>query len=424
MTKEINIRHRNKAIKFKRNKRIKNLEKRNKINNIYTIDNITKSNLDENISNTQNKSLEDNFNNLEEKNLSKINLNSNNTNESLTDSIESNFISVKAQKVAFNRYLAEGICSNLDEENSFSEDEDEIKELEGKNIENYKKELTNNIKSIFVDSKIIRKDSNSNISDQSTLSFSLTSSSTNSITSIMESLDYDFDYELNFYRNGDDIRQSYLAKLITKKIWNPINKEKKFNSLFIFDWDDTLLPTSFLSPGGYFNPNIELSKEDTLKLLKIEKKVLELLTNSIEKGEVYIITNARKDWVEFSARRFYPKIIDILPKIRIISAREEYENIFPNDLRKWKMQSFLDLQKFVNVKLVTNLICFGDSSLEIEAGRFLGSKFKEAFIKTIKFKEIPKLDDLQKQLNAVCDKFNYIYSSIRNLTIKVEKKKN
>ena len=88
------------------------------------------------------------------------------------------------------------------------------------------------------------------------------------------------------------------------------------------------------------------------------------------------------------------------------------------------MQSFLDLQKFVNVKLVTNLICFGDSSLEIEAGRFLGSKFKEAFIKTIKFKEIPKLDDLQKQLNAVCDKFNYIYSSIRNLTIKVEKKKN
>ena len=53
----------------------------------------------------------------------------------------------------------------------------------------------------------------------------------------------------------------------------------------------------------------------------------------------------------------------------------------------------------------------------------MASKFKEAFIKTIKFKEAPKLDEIIKQLKLVCHQFNYIYSSIKNLTIRVEKKK-
>ena len=47
----------------------------------------------------------------------------------------------------------------------------------------------------------------------------------------------------------------------------------------------------------------------------------------------------------------------------------------------------------------------------------MASKFKEAFIKTIKFKEAPKLDEIIKQLKLVCHQFNYIYS------IRVEKKK-
>ena len=77
----------------------------------------------------------------------------------------------------------------------------------------------------------------------------------------------------------------------------------------------------------------------------------------------------------------------------------------------------------MDVKLVTNIICLGDSLFEMEAGRILASKFKEAFIKTIKFKEAPKLDELIKQLKLVCHQFISVYSSIKNLTIRVEKKK-
>ncbi len=65
----------------------------------------------------------------------------------------------------------------------------------------------------------------------------------------------------------------------------------------------------------------------------------------------------------------------------------------------------------------------GDSLFEIEAGRILASKFARAFIKTVKFKETPKLDELLEQLKVICDKFGFIYSSINNLNIKLEKKK-
>ena len=232
-----------------------------------------------------------------------------------------------------------------------------------------------------------------------------------------------YDYELNFYRNGNDIRQSYLTKLISTRVWTPNMKPKQHNSIIIFDWDDTILPTSFLTPGGVFNEDMKLQQGDIEKLVKLEQSALQLLTEAVEKGNVYIITNAGKGWVEYSANRFYPSIMPILEKIKIISARGEYEKIFPGNSRQWKIEAFLNLQKSVNMKLVTNIICIGDSLFEMEAGRILASRFTEAFIKTIKFREAPKLDELLKQLKLVCVQFGSIYSSIKNLTIRVEKKR-
>ena len=271
-------------------------------------------------------------------------------------------------------------------------------------------------KKIFIDSKIKEKDKNEN--DNSS-NISLNGDNSTNINSRTSSAV--FDYELNIIKNGNEIRGSYISKLISKEVWNPSIKPKQHNSIIIFDWDDTLLPTSFLTPEGVFNPNIILSEKDKEKLLKIEQCVFLLLTEAIEKGNVYIITNAGNGWVEYSANKFYPSIMEILPKIEIISARE-YEKQF-SDSRQWKIQAFLTLLKFVNIKLVTNIICIGDSLFEMEAGRILASKFTEAFIKTIKFKEKPKLDELLKQITLVCHQFGTIYSSIRNLTIRVEKKK-
>ena len=302
------------------------------------------------------------------------------------------------------------------ENNLSEEDEEEIKENNKKETAEEEKMVPNNMKKVFIDSrgnKNIKNIVENSNEESKNKDFSNSSSSIITVN----------DYELNFYRNGADIRQSYLSKLLQKKIWTPDTKPKRHNCLIIFDWDDTLLPTSFLTKGGTFYEDVQLSLSEQKKMGELENLVLELLNESIEKGTVYIITNAGKGWVEYSTERFYPKIVPFLGKIEVISARGEFENVFPGNSRQWKIEAFLELKKTLNVQLVTNIICLGDSLFEMEAGRILASKFTEAFIKTIKFRETPKLDELIKQLKLVCKQFSSIYSSVKNLTIRVERKK-
>jgi len=369
---------------------------------------------------TPKKSKREDFQNLKSfsvQNLVKIE--NHNLEEAFPGSLDTNDCSNKS-KEEYNNILNDKIYEGIGDNNSFDEkdEESEENEEEEENEENEndesdeekkKKDLivTNNMKTVFIDSKLQNKEKE-RINEISRLSSLSTTT---------------FDYELNFYRNGNDIRQSYLEKLISTKVWIPNMKPKQHNSIIIFDWDDTLLPTSFLTPGGIFNENMNLSDIENEKLLKLEQAVFKLLTEAVKKGNVYIITNAGHGWVEYSANRFYPSIMPILEKIKIISARGEYEKIFPGNSRQWKIEAFLNLQENINIKLVTNIICIGDSLFEMEAGRILASKFKEAFIKTIKFREAPKLDELLKQLKLVCAQFGSIYLSIKNLTIRVERKK-
>ena len=351
------------------------------------------------ITNENNKNMQ--INNIDNSNIknNKIIYNQNLENENEKKNI---------QNSKNNNFQKEKIINDLNV--NFSE-----KNIYQNNIIKEKSEINKNIVKLFKE-RINKKEASYKKLTQST-----ENKINNSVIIYSKSIE---DYELNFYRNGDEIRSSYITKLICKKIWSPSSKNKTHNSLIIFDWDDTLLCTTYLNKNNLVDDNIILSEKDKEKISKLEKSVYNLLSISIEKGDVFIITNANAGWVEFSSQKYYPSILELLTKIKIISAREEYEYLFPDDPRMWKIQSFLNMQKFFNSNLVTNIICLGDSFIEIEAGKFLASKFNQAYIKTVKFREFPKPDELNKQLNLVYNQFDIIYKSIKNLTIRVEKKTN
>ena len=236
---------------------------------------------------------------------------------------------------------------------------------------------------------------------------------------------HDDDFEIKFARNSTDIRCSYIAKLISNGLWSQKSKPiDTHNSIFLYDWDDTLLCTSVLSPDGYFDDNMEVSKSTMTKIGKLEEAVKKLLMNSVNNGDTYIITNSEPGWVEYSCERFFPKCKELLSKLKIISARGLYEDKYPNNSKIWKMEAFKNIVKDYTdkINLPTNIICVGDSPSEIEAGKVLASKFPESFVKTVKFKEKPKIDELTMEVALINDKFNYIYGTCKNWTIKVEKK--
>ena len=230
-----------------------------------------------------------------------------------------------------------------------------------------------------------------------------------------ESNKYDIDdYYINI-NEPKNMRCSYYSNFINRDF----KCKKNYNNLFIFDWDNTLLPTYYLAQGNFVNEN-ELPIEDVSMFSLLEESIFKLLKKTIEKGETYIITNSDIEWVEFSIKKYFPGLVKFLKTINIISAKDEFKNIYPDNINLWKKHAFLSLKEKININLVKNIICIGDSYNELEAGKKLASKIGNCYIKTIKFKKHPEPADLIKQINLVRAKFNYIYSKQKNLSITLE----
>ena len=70
------------------------------------------------------------------------------------------------------------------------------------------------------------------------------------------------------------------------------------NLVFIFDWDDTILCTSYLSSMQF----LEINNDVKNSLKKLDETSSVLLKKVEPKGEVFIITNAAKGWVEYSSK--------------------------------------------------------------------------------------------------------------------------
>lgn len=233
---------------------------------------------------------------------------------------------------------------------------------------------------------------------------------------------YDY-YSINDYEEKDNsnnnIRKKYINKLILN---NSFNKTDNFNNITILDWDDTLLCTTLLTPKGYYDSKIELTQKQKNLILSLETEVFTLLSKCIKDSFSFIITNATSGWVEFSCKKYFPSVYSLLTKIIIISSRDLFNKIYLQGNRQWKIETFkVVIQNFDKLRL-SNIICIGDSFAEMEAGH-LGSKyFEKSYVKCVKFKESPRIEELIKEISLVNQKYDYIFRSVKNLSISVEKK--
>lgn len=158
---------------------------------------------------------------------------------------------------------------------------------------------------------------------------------------------------------------------------------------------------------------------------------MKILNLAIDIGQTYIITNAAQGWVEYSANAYLPAVVPLLKKVRVISARQESESKFPGNYEQWKVHTFVSMEKYLTPEVITNIIALGDSHVEMVAAHHLASyfsyevkiksRFKDAFIKTVKFRENPTPQELVKQLNLVIQKFPQISGNPKSLTIRLER---
>jgi hypothetical protein len=234
-----------------------------------------------------------------------------------------------------------------------------------------------------------------------------------------DTLDNEMGRKVLDLKRQDDFRLSYLRKLSYEKVWVPESRRQpKHQTVCIFDWDDTLLCTSYLNQreGQPLHPNLVRVLRD------IARNTTALLEMALRMGHTFIITNAMEGWVEHSASKYIPEVLPVLQKVTVISARTKYEVKYPTDVAKWKISAFLDVQKQLDLPIITNLNSFGDSNYEMEATSIMGEEFSQALVKTCKFREHPNPEELLKQLTLVMQKFEHIVESARNLKISLERK--
>ena len=171
-----------------------------------------------------------------------------------------------------------------------------------------------------------------------------------------------------------------------------------------------------------FDETLKFPNSLKQKMDELDAVAHKIIHESKKYGKTYIVTNAAEGWVELSARRFLPKTnLELKDDVVIISARSKYEQLYPKQYQKWKVEAFLDTRKDFEDDAITNLVAMGDNMFEIEAAHVLGSKFKSSFIKTVKFRTSPSPNELIKQLNLVLTQIEFIFHSPKNLTVRLLK---
>lgn len=99
---------------------------------------------------------------------------------------------------------------------------------------------------------------------------------------------------------------------------------KPEQTIIIFDWDDTICPSTWIQANrrvlSFFRPvpDDELYQRPLMELQAHAEAVLQ---QAMQMGSVVIITNAADPWVEVSCRNFLPKLLPIVSKLPVIYAR-------------------------------------------------------------------------------------------------------
>lgn len=216
-------------------------------------------------------------------------------------------------------------------------------------------------------------------------------------------------------KTEDDDIPNALGELSRKK-----SSVLETRTIIFLDWDDTLLCSSVLSGQGI---RLDSDMDHALDLLpqldELSESVINVLNIAMSYGEVHIVTNGETGWVQLSAQKFLPAVVPYLEKVRVLSARSAFENMFPDSPMKWKFHAFQETlaDLYSDSNCVKNVLSFGDSHAEREAIRAVTRGLPNTRTKSIKFAERPTIEQLQRQLELVTNCFQYINNHEEDLDL-------
>eukprot|EP00183_Erythrolobus_madagascarensis_P002149 CAMPEP_0185850342 /NCGR_PEP_ID=MMETSP1354-20130828/4510_1 /TAXON_ID=708628 /ORGANISM="Erythrolobus madagascarensis, Strain CCMP3276" /LENGTH=335 /DNA_ID=CAMNT_0028551009 /DNA_START=85 /DNA_END=1092 /DNA_ORIENTATION=+ len=202
-------------------------------------------------------------------------------------------------------------------------------------------------------------------------------------------------------------------------------------SVFIFDFDDTLMATTYFEKTKMFAmgevPGRQqgMDKDQFVVMQRLDAAVVQVLKQCAKYGETLIVTNAGAGWVELASSQFLPGLKQYIAEsgIRVISARSSYSHIPIESASEWKVECFSDqLRSLFPSMTDINMLVFGDSIGDQYAAHCSFAKLSGcSLLKFVKFAERPTPAHLVHQLTVLRDNLPNLVSHTACFDVNVTK---
>lgn len=210
-------------------------------------------------------------------------------------------------------------------------------------------------------------------------------------------------------------------------------------TVFFFDWDDTLLPTSAAVVGGWSGSP---DPEQVPALTQHALLVRDLLHTARSIGHVAIITLAKRPWVQFTASTYLPGVdwdaefkelgISVIYAREVLgrnlmqqALKEQGVDLFVRSKIKAMSKALRSFRRAGGGAEILNLISIGDSKVESEAAKELAWGMQgDIPCKTVKLQDEPStVRELSSQLRDLLALLPSIANAAEDFDLTLEEAK-
>jgi len=202
---------------------------------------------------------------------------------------------------------------------------------------------------------------------------------------------------------------------------DPVQTFTMDETILIFDWDDTVLPSSWVQENGLrLDAECGIAPDAQIELKELADLAVKTMNLAKSLGTVVLVTNAERGWIDLSCMKFLPSLWPALESVKFLSARTEYETPSLSSPFDWKLKAFTsEIERVLQIdpNRRKNIISIGDSSHEREALINATALLPNCRTKSLKFVERPTIDQLCKEHLLLTDCFKSVVHHDGNLDL-------
>mmetsp|Transcript_4312 Transcript_4312/g.9282 ORF Transcript_4312/g.9282 Transcript_4312/m.9282 type:complete len:345 (+) Transcript_4312:219-1253(+) len=175
----------------------------------------------------------------------------------------------------------------------------------------------------------------------------------------------------------------------------------------VFDWDDTILPTTWLQKNKLLTVAARMRPLWQRQLAQLAELCLKTIAIAEALGNVIIITASTPGWVEQSCEIFLPSM---LPKVRTLPC---YAKPLSSMMMAFKVETFAKV-----CRSFSTVVSLGDGASERQGVLALAAPGRK--VKSVKMRDMPTMHQINQQHELLQTRLTDVVSTAQDLDLRCQ----